>query len=49
MSGSGTSRLVQSQNAMKSNSQSALVSALQNANEVAKKMDKKDSSKAKKK
>lgn len=35
MSGSGTNRLVQSQNAMKKGSESALASALKNANQEA--------------
>lgn len=40
---SGTNKLIQSQNALQSASESALTSDLMNANEVAKKKDKKKS------
>ncbi len=48
MSGSGTNRLIQSENAMKKGSISSLTSALENANKNAIAMDKKKDSKKKK-
>lgn len=47
MSGSGTNRLVQSENAKNGESQSALTSALMNANEVALKINGKKKGKKK--
>ncbi len=49
MSGSGTNRLVQSDNAMEKGSESSLTKALENANESAiRSLDKKKGKKAKK-
>ena len=47
MSGSGTNRMLQSENAMKKATNSALTASLMNANEEGKKMDIKNGKKAK--